>query len=487
MIVNSICDWAVKRPDKAAIICNDEPVSYAAFAHAIDAARRHLASQDLPAGQTAVVLAANIARCWFITLALRRLGLDTIVVRSLANAERLGFKDVATIVTTPQAAAAHKITGPRLSGRRVIVIPDDVWNARQNGTPAPIDDPDRPYGGHILYTSGTTGTYKKVLKEGRHEDAQSQRCAVYRLIEPDSVVHNLSFPLWTGVGYKQPLAVWRMGATLVVDNRPEGLRNFFRHRPTFVSVPPALAHELLAKTAAIPRPDRMPIVNLGGGFVSRQLINSLRSAKFDHVMINYSSTECSHILRSHAEDIDSLSWLAPVEDRHVEIVDMDDRPRVVGEEGMLRVALLDHDSHGYLDDPTTTASAFRDGWFYPGDLAVKREDGRIRILGRAGDVLNVRGMKVATAPMEQAICQLLDLENVCLFQAVDAEGAEELIVIVEADAVPAPTFREAITAEFKTFDRVRFTAVKPFPRTSMGLQKINRAELRKMVFGTPAH
>jgi hypothetical protein len=79
------------------------------------------------------------------------------------------------------------------------------------------------------------------------------------------------------------------------------------------------------------------------------------------------------------------------------------------------------------------------------------------------------------------------LENVCLFQAVDAEGAEELIVVVEANAVPAPSFREAITAKVKTFDRVRFKAVKPFPRTSMGLQKINRAELRKMVLGTPAH
>jgi acyl-coenzyme A synthetase/AMP-(fatty) acid ligase len=413
------------------------------------------------------------------------LGLDTIVVPSLAFAERLGLKDVAAIVTTPRSGA--KITRPELSGGRVIVIPDEVWHAPRNGAPAPIDDPERPYGGHILYTSGTTGTYKKVLKEGRHECALSARCAVHRLVEPNSIVHNLFFPLWTGIGYKQPLAVWRMGATLVVDNRPGALGNFFRHRPTFVSLPPTIAHDLLAKTATIPRPDKMPIMSLGGGFVSRQLIDSLRDAKFDHVMINYSSTECSHVLRSHAEDIDRLSWLAPAEDRHVEIVDMDDRPCVAGEEGMLRVALLDHDSHGYLDDPATTSRVFRDGWFYPGDLAVQREDGRIRILGRAGDVLNVRGIKLATAPVEQAICQLLNLENVCLFQAVDAEGAEELIVVVEANAVPAPTYREAITAKVKPFDRVRFKAVKPFPRTSMGLQKIDRAELRKMVFGTPAH
>ena len=117
---------------------------------------------------------------------------------------------------------------------------------------------------------------------------------------------------------------------------------------------------------------------------------------------------------------------------------------------------------------------------------MRREDGRIRILGRAGDVLNVRGTKIATAPLEQVIAQLLELENVCLFQSIDAQGAEELVVALEAGALPEPAVRDRIAARFKTFDRVRFEAVKPFPRTSTGLQKIQRAELRKMVLDAGA-
>lgn len=487
MIVDSIYNWAARQPDKTAVICNDEPVSYAGFAYAIDAAMRYLANQDLPAGQTAIVLAVTMPRSWFITLALRCLGLDTVVVPSLAVAETLRLKKVAAVVTTQQAAAAQKIGGPRLSGHRAVVIPDAVWHAPRDGTLGPIDDPGRRYGGHILYTSGTTGKYKKVLMEGRHESALAARCAVHRLIEADSVVHNLSFALWTGIGFKQPLAVWRMGATLVADNRPENLGNVFSHQPTFVSITPALAHELLAKTANKPKPERKPIVNLGGGFVSRQLIDALRDAGFGHVMINYSSTECSHILRSHAEDNEKISWLAPAKDRRVEIVDTDDCPCPVGAEGMLRVALLDHDCHRYLGDRSASAEAFRDGWFYPGDLAVQREDGRIRILGRVGDVLNVGGTKVATAPMEEAICQLLSVKNACLFQAIDAGGAEELIVVVEADAVPSPNDRESIAKKFEVFDRVRFKAVKPFPRTTFGLQKIDRTELRKIAVTTTAN
>ena len=274
-----------------------------------------------------------------------------------------------------------------------------------------------------------------------------------------------------------------MGATLVIDNRPDALKDFFKHRPTFASITPAIAQELLAKTAVVRRPDKMPIINLGGGFVTPQLIKLLRNAKFDHVMISYSSTECSHVLRSHVEDEDQIAWLVPAEDRRVEIIDAEGHPCPVGEEGMLRIALLDHDSHGYLDDPATTASIFRDGWFYPGDLAIQREDDRVRILGRAGDVLNMRGMKISTAPLEQEIGQLLNLDGVCLFQGVGADGAEELVIAIEAEALPAATTIKQFTVQFPIFDRVRFEAIKPFPRTSMGLQKVNRIALRKMVFG----
>jgi acyl-coenzyme A synthetase/AMP-(fatty) acid ligase len=484
MIVNRIYDWAAKQPNKPAIIHNDNPISYADFAHAIDALRRHLAAYDLPVGLIAVVLVADQLEGWFTTLALRSLGMNTIVVPSLSEAEKLDLDGVGAVVTTRHGAAELKLTRPKIFGRQVISIAENTWQGPHGTMPVPIDDPNRPYGGHILYTSGTTGSHKKVLKEGHQEDAQSARCALHRLIEADSVVHNLSFSLWSGVGYKQPLSVWRTGATLVIDNRPNALANFFRHRPTFVSLPPALALDLLAKTATIRRPERMAIVNLGGGFVSAQLVRQLRNAKFDQVMISYSSTECSHILRSKVDDDEQIAWLAPVEDRRIEIVDDEDRPCAVGEEGALRVGLLDHDTHDYLDDPATTAVFFRDGWFYPGDLAVRRDDGRIRILGRAGDVLNVRGTKVAAAPMEQAICQLLNLENVCLFQSIDRDGAEELVVVLEADALPAEDLRAAITANFKAFEQVRLEAIKPFPRTTTGLQKINRAELRKMILTT---
>jgi acyl-coenzyme A synthetase/AMP-(fatty) acid ligase len=481
MIVNRIYHWAAVQPAKPAIIHNNRAISYAQFAQAIDAARRHLAGRKLPIGKTAVVMIADAATLWATVFALRSLGMNTICVETPDGVEDLGLKDVGAVVATRSDVSRLQLARSRALGRAIITVPDGIWRAPAGAVPVAIDDPARPYGSHILYTSGTTGQYKKLLMDGRHEEAQVARDAHYRRLEPDSVVHMLSFGIWTGVGFKQPLSVWHVGATTVIDQTEDMLRNFFRHRPSFVSVTPAQARDLIAQTATVRRPETMPIVNLVGGFVSPQLLKLLHKAKFTDVMNNYGATECSHMLRSYVADADQLAWLVPAPDRRIEIVDEDDRPCPLGEEGRLRVALLDQDARGYLDDPATSADMFRDGWFYPGDLAVAREDGRIRILGRAGDVLNVKGQKVATAPLEHELRQLLDVENVCLFQGVDEAGLEELVIALEAGTLPATAAADLLPGTAQAFDRVRFELVERFPRTTLGMQKINRRELRRMV------
>jgi acyl-coenzyme A synthetase/AMP-(fatty) acid ligase len=485
MIVNHVYDWAARQPDRPAIIDHDRPISYAEFAGAIDAARGHLIGYDLPAGATAVVMIELHAEMWFVLLALRSLGLNTVCVQSLDQAEQLGIRNIAAVVTSPRDFARHEIVKRKAFGKPIILVPE---HARQSppAAPAPIDDPDRPYGGHILYTSGTTGVYKKVLTEGRHEEAQVQRCILHRRIEPESVVHMLSFAAWTGVGFKQPLAVWRAGATIVIDQRPDALNDFFRHAPSFTSLTVEQAQALVIRTATLRRPERMPIVNLIGGFVPLKLVASLRRARFDDVMINFGSTECSHVLRSYVEDDDRVTWLAPASDRRAEIADEDGKRCAVGQEGRLRIALLDHDCHGYLDDPETSARVFANGWFYPGDLAVERADGRIRILGRAGDVLNVKGQKMATAPLEQQVRDITRVENICLFQSVGLDGRDELVVVLEMDGLPAKPVIDRVAANFRGFDGVRVEAVGRFPRTTTGMEKINRLALRQMVLGESA-
>jgi acyl-CoA synthetase (AMP-forming)/AMP-acid ligase II len=61
--------------------------------------------------------------------------------------------------------------------------------------------------------------------------------------------------------------------------------------------------------------------------------------------------------------------------------------------------------NGYLDEPEMTRSAFADGFFRTGDLARKRDDGRVELVGRIKDLINRGGAKVSPLELDQLLVQ----------------------------------------------------------------------------------
>jgi acyl-CoA synthetase (AMP-forming)/AMP-acid ligase II len=140
------------------------------------------------------------------------------------------------------------------------------------------------------------------------------------------------------------------------------------------------------------------------------------------------------------------------------------------------------DSSEYLDDPEASAKVFRDGFFYPGDLAVRRGDGRIRVLGRIADVLTVGGNKIPVAPIERAVEEALRVDAVCIFGGLDDEGREKIVVAIETKRDPTAAEQERVAAFLPPFERVQFVVFPEFPRAAAGMRKIQRRALRQLAF-----
>jgi acyl-coenzyme A synthetase/AMP-(fatty) acid ligase len=172
----------------------------------------------------------------------------------------------------------------------------------------------------------------------------------------------------------------------------------------------------------------------------------------------------------------------PTKRETFQIVDENGRECLNNQEGELRILLSNIDCHGYLDDEEASARVFRDGFFYPGDMAMKREDGRIRILGRTTDVVILNAQKIAAAPIEQAIRHYLRVDEVCLFSGLSDQGHEEVIVVIQSDRGIKKSELETVAHEFIPSERVRFSIRKDFPRTGTGMRKAQRALLKKLVF-----
>ena len=296
------------------------------------------------------------------------------------------------------------------------------------------------------------------------------------------IYHVGNLAVWSAVGFGLPSAVWHTGACVVMDTTGDAIDNFFRYRIDLSIVTPVMLKELVQAHRHGPNHDECELL-VTSGFLPIELAQEAVRLLTKKIGISYGSTElATPSLLSRLGADPEMYWLSPTPGRVVRVTDETGVDCPPGQEGELRIELMEIDCKCYLDDDEATGKMFRDGCFCPGDMAVQRADGRVRILGRTADVLNMRGQKVAVAPLEMEVRRALRVDEVCLFAGLSDAGQEELVVVVQTDRAPPRSELDAITRAFASFDQVRFSFFKEFPRTSTGARKTQRSVLRNLVF-----
>ena len=478
MSLNVIASWASKTPNGVAIIYNGQSVSYSAFTSAILGVLVELDKEGLPNEGTVAVLVDNLRDCWVITLAIRALGLDTVCINSSRLLEDIGLPDVHAVITS-----ISDVKRGFVAPAGAIVVANPSFDADAALTSPPCAQS----GGHTLYTSGTTGYYKKLYWTGE----QLARCAEQRAkspvysSNPETVSYIHDFGLWTAVGFKYPLSTWLGGGSVILEQRPDWYRYFMDSGLTSTLLVPDMVNQLLDYQLTRAEPSKRGDFVLGvtSGFLSRKSAEQCLTHITTFLTVNYGATEInSSGMYSRITDLDDMHWLEAKDPDRFEIV-QEDGTAAEYEEGELRIHLTDCDCARYEDDSAASAKVFRDGCFYPGDRAIKRADGRIRVIGRNIDAINYNGHKYAAAPLEQDIQSLLGVSNVCILSGLDRRSAEEIIIAIEADRLPEKPKLDALARKMFRLSKVRYAQMKRFPRTETGTHKINRRALRGMLFG----
>jgi acyl-coenzyme A synthetase/AMP-(fatty) acid ligase len=483
MIIDRIYEWAHIQPNKIALIHNVTAINYATFARVIERTRKFLEDRQLPQGSTAALLIVNLANSWIISTAMRAIGLNTIAVTSVSQAQRLQIRDLSCFVTLEgDGAGTHDLAVPNSANARLIVVPKAIYaNIDQDDLPAP-PGMNALYGGHILYTSGTTGSYKQIFMSSDLEDKRNARRGEILFADTDAILNGLNLGLWTGGGYKQPLAMWHKGACIVFDQTENWPDNLFKFGITRVFLLPDQVRALFASRSALLQNDTKRnncVFSVSGGFLPSEFAERIDRELTSRLLIQYSSTELIDVpMASWYENSDDLIWLKIVNDCKVEIVDELGQECSPHQEGEIRIARKETDASCYIQNDDDSRRVFRDGYFYPGDRAVKRADGRIRILGRAEDVINLQGQKVAVAPIEQDLRRYLAADEVCLFGHFNDLGQEELIVAIQSSSAPAQAKLDHIRKTFYYVETVRFSVLREFPRTDTGTNKVRRVSLK---------
>ncbi|MFF5261455.1 AMP-binding protein [Actinomadura viridis] len=121
-------------------------------------------------------------------------------------------------------------------------------------------------------------------------------------------------------------------------------------------------------------------------------------------------------------------------------VPLDGTRVAVGPDGRIRLAGPSLFT-GYRRAPGLTASAREGEWFVTSDLGVM-EDGRLRVRGRADDVINTGGEKVVAGEVAAVLARHPGVRDVVVVGRPDPEWGERVTAVVVPGGTPAPTLEE---------------------------------------------
>jgi acyl-coenzyme A synthetase/AMP-(fatty) acid ligase len=333
-------------------------------------------------------------------------------------------------ITRIAAAAAPALIlaepGIALPDHPAPVLPADPagW---ERTAPAPfhLGPPDRP--AYIVFTSGSTGAPSGVIHAHRAILARAMMIAGWEGIGPgDRLLHAGAFN-WTytmGTGLMDP---WTVGATaLIPAPGTQGSQLPLlaaRFDATVIAAAPGVFRRMLRATP-FPRLPRLRHGLSAGEALPAPLRAAWEGATGTPLLQALGMTEIS-TWASEAPGTPAppgaTGWAQP--GRRIAVVDAAGAPVPRGTPGILAVDAGDPGLMlATLDDPRAVAARSRGGWFLTGDLGVMGEEGALTFLGRADEVMNPGGHRVAPAEVEAALATHPALEEVAVAEVELAPG-----------------------------------------------------------------
>jgi acyl-coenzyme A synthetase/AMP-(fatty) acid ligase len=273
-------------------------------------------------------------------------------------------------------------------------------------------------------------------------------------------------------------ACLRHGGTLVLETRMSAIPAIAAHGITHaILLPFMLQTELSRLPADFPKPRELTIVSFGAAAsegLRKRVMECLATGMGDL----YGTVEVGTISAIWDAGGDGFGTVCP--EARAEVVDEEDQPLPSGEAGRVRLKST-YMSERYIEDPEMTARMFRGGWFYPGDFAMMRPDGRLKILGRTDDLLNIGGRKIVPAILEASLIDHGVAGDVGLSSLPNADGIEQLCIAIADFGRDDKEIMERIMTALRNIrvGQVRVFKLDRIPRSDNG--KLQRDRLKEEI------
>lgn len=496
--------WAELRPNKSAIIFEDQTITYKELCRRADRTSCWLQSIGIEKGDRVAVMLNNCPEFIDLFLACSRLGaifvpinfritsmeLDYFIsnCRPRLFVHGINFSDVVNALELEAYLPPMMVAcagGPALNGKKVFNLESETvkFDGRRAFLTRSLgpSNPEEPQ--VIMYTSGTTGKPKGAVLTHRKTFFNCLNADIFFKLHFSDVML-IFLPLFHSGGlFIQAAPIFYKGATIVLHRKFDPLlvyKDIEAYQVTKFLGVPTVYRELLK----IPPDKRSDISSLrvcagGGEKLTEDLFKKCTEAglAFRQIM---GQTETSILLWASEEDPIKKPGTVGRPVFHAEVSILDNKGRVAkpGEVGeiVVRGSIMMKE---YWQDPVKTEETIKNGYLHTGDLARMDEDGFFYLVGRAGDMYISGGENVYPAEVEKILKLHPDIEDVAVVGMADDTWGETGHAFVETGQGAQLSQDDVIAmchgklAKYKWPKKVTF--VNGFPRTSLG--KIRKGEL----------
>ncbi|MCC5830839.1 MAG: acyl--CoA ligase [Phycisphaeraceae bacterium] len=509
-IINHFLQSVQANPDRPALICEDERLTYRQVDERVRKLRMMLASMGIGGGSHVLVALPNGVPFALAMLALADLGAVMVPVShtighgAMKRAMESGRAEF-VIASGPYLAriwAEAVGEGPPVSPSRILTVGEPFGDARRMewidrfvGNPGPLRGGDRTNDAFILtMTSGSTSAPKPIVFS---QGTKVRRALIgardlYGL-ERDEVILTAS-PMHHSLGQRLVLLPLMIGATSVIMprfNPTLWLRAVQEHGITFTI---AVASHLEQLLNAL---DRQPGYDLSSlrcvvssSALLKEAVKQRVLARFPcaihecygasevGIVTNADPSECWESGRTVGRAVPGVD---------LKIVDDADNELPPGTPGQI-ICRTPMAFQGYFGQEEATQQAMRGGYFHTGDVGYLDEAGRLYLCGRMKDIVIVGGTNVHPEDVEAVLLEHPDIRE-CAVIGVEDEYFGEAILAVVAPC-PGRTIQPASLRRFcagKLADYqqpMAYEVVEELPRNELG--KLAKPILREWFKGYDA-
>lgn len=357
--------------------------------------------------------------------------------------------------------------------------------------PEPLDiDVSESEPAFIMYTSGTTGRPKGAVLSHLNLLMNSVNCAITQGISGADEVWLAGLPLFHIGGLNGILFYLLVGGrSIILESGGFDARATVdlmeREQVTSCYFVPSQWQQICALPDIKQRMLPLRRISWGASTAPPSVLRSMADTFPDIPNFNmFGQTEMSSVtcaLRGADAERKMGSVGKPVINVEARIVDADGRDVQVGEVGEI-VYRGPTVMQGYWNNPEATAAAFAGGWFHSGDLCVADDEGFIRVVDRAKDMIISGGENIYCAEVEAAIDAHPKVAEVAVIGVPHEKWVETPRAVIVPTDMSDPPSEEGIIEHCKQLiasykKPTSVVIVDSLPRNASG--KVQKFKLRE--------